>query len=55
MTVSGHEIIEVCRACYSENGYGVRLKQKEGEDGVLVCPHNPAHKYKVVDGFLEKV
>jgi len=53
MTVSGHEIIEVCRACYSENGYGVRLKP--AGDGTLVCPHNSAHKYRVVDGFLEKV
>ncbi len=55
MTVSGHEIIEVCRACYSENGYGVRLRPAEGDCGTLVCPHNPAHKYRIVEGFLERV
>ncbi|MCX6767448.1 MAG: hypothetical protein NTY90_01805 [Candidatus Micrarchaeota archaeon] len=53
MTVSGHEIIEVCQACYSEKGFGVRLKKTD--DGLLECPVDNGHRYRVVDGFLERV
>ncbi len=52
MTVYGHEIIEVCGACFSEKGFGIRLKQRG--DGVLECPVNTNHRYRVVDGFLER-
>ena len=52
MTVIGHDIIENCRACFCENGYGVKLRRM---GDIYVCTVNDAHKYRVENGFMKKV
>jgi len=52
MSVVGDEIIENCRACFSQNGFGVRLARRSG---LLVCSYNPSHQYVVEKGFLKRV
>lgn len=48
----GNEIIESCRECFSQNGFGVRLSRR---GSLLVCPHNEGHKYVVENGFLKRI
>jgi len=52
MTVTGDAIVENCRACFSANGYGIKLNRK---GNILICAHDSSHQYAVRNGFLEKV
>jgi len=53
MTIAGDDIIKNCRACFSQQGYGVKLADQKGD--ILVCPLDSTHRYSIKGGFLEKV
>jgi hypothetical protein len=48
MTVAGNEIIENCRKCFAENGYGIRL-EKSGS--AYHCPQCKT-RYDISSGML---
>ena len=48
----GHDIIENCRACFCQNGFGVKLT-RTGE--VYVCPIDGTHRYRIENGFMKKL
>jgi len=51
MTVAGNEIIENCRKCYVENGFGVRLERRGSE---YVCRHCNS-RYAVEGAFMRRL
>jgi len=47
------KINKICPTCFAETGYSIVLE--ENDRGILTCPRNPQHKFKVnKEGFLEK-
>ncbi len=50
MTVVGDDIIQVCRRCFVQHGFGLRLKPAGDQ---FVCPHDASHRYRIRNGELE--
>lgn len=59
MAVNGHEIIKSCTVCYTSEGISIRLlpegESAEASEQVLVCPRDPSHRFRIVNGFLKRV
>jgi DNA-directed RNA polymerase subunit RPC12/RpoP len=51
MTVAGNGIIENCRKCYVDNGFGVRLDQRGSE---YVCRYCNS-RYAVEGGLMKRL
>lgn len=49
MTVAGNSIIENCRKCYVDNGFGVRLEPRGNE---YVCKYCNS-RYTVENGLMK--
>ncbi|NYZ74916.1 hypothetical protein H0O03_01495 [Candidatus Micrarchaeota archaeon] len=52
MTVIGDDLLHNCAECYFQHGFSVKLS-KRGEE--LVCSRNSAHRYRIKEGFLQKL
>ncbi|MFH0713845.1 MAG: hypothetical protein V1722_04390 [Candidatus Micrarchaeota archaeon] len=52
MTMTGDDIVQNCRECFFQNGYGIKLNPN---GNILVCPHDSNHRYEVRSGMLERV
>ncbi|MBI5060763.1 MAG: hypothetical protein HZB67_00435 [Candidatus Aenigmarchaeota archaeon] len=52
MVVAGHDIIQNCRACFSQNGYGIKLL-RQGD--IFVCPVDGSHQYMIEHGYMKRV
>ncbi|MFA5246799.1 MAG: hypothetical protein WC408_02820 [Candidatus Micrarchaeia archaeon] len=51
MTVTGNDIIENCRKCYVDNGYGVRLEPRGSE---YVCKYCNS-RYAIEGGLMKRL
>ncbi|MEM3411746.1 MAG: hypothetical protein QW735_02215 [archaeon] len=48
------KMLQVCPICFSTTGASIVLE--DNGQGVLVCPQNAAHKFRVdTNGFLEQI
>ncbi|VVB70652.1 Uncharacterised protein [uncultured archaeon] len=52
MTTNSIEIIQVCRKCYCDNGFGSRLTKRGNE---YVCELDHTHRYAFTEGEMKKL
>ncbi|MEM0475903.1 MAG: hypothetical protein QW343_03860 [Candidatus Norongarragalinales archaeon] len=54
MTVVGDDLIQNCRDCFAQRGYGIRLQRSPTPANRWKCPHCGAN-YEITNGCLIKL